>query len=71
MADAKPVRIECIVNPDVHLGDGRILKGPVKDGTKTVRHGDVAEVDAALADFLLERGQVQTTTKDVTVFPVD
>lgn len=63
----KTVRIECIVNPDVHLGDGRALKGPVKDGTKTVKPGDVAEVDQALADFLIERGQVKETKLDVTV----
>jgi hypothetical protein len=67
MADAKPVRIECIVNPDVHLGDGRVLTGPVRQGTKTVQHGDVAEVDADTAEFLIERGQVQPTKRDVTV----
>lgn len=69
MANAAPktVRIECIVNPDVHLGDGRVLKGPVREGTKTVTHGDVAEVEADLAHFLIERGQVHETKRDVTV----
>lgn len=66
-AAPKPIRIECIVNPDVHLGDGRVLKGPKKEGTKTTKHGDVAEVDADLAEFLIERGQVTKTTRDVTV----
>lgn len=67
----KPVRIECLVNPDVHLGDGRVLKGPKKEGTKTIRHGDVAEVDAELAEFLIDRGQVKETKLDVTVFAED
>jgi hypothetical protein len=63
----KTVRIECIVNPDVHLGDGRVLQGPVREGTKTVRRGDVAEVDAEIAKFLIDRGQVHETKRDVTV----
>jgi hypothetical protein len=67
----KTVRIECIVNPDVHLGDGRRLMGPVREGTKTVQHGDVAEVDEQTAKFLIKRGQVQETKRDVTVFPED
>lgn len=71
MTDTKLVKIECTCNPDVHIGDGRVLKGPTKDGTKTVKHGDVTEVDAALADFLIERGQVQKTDKPVTVFVLE
>ena len=67
MTEAKPIKIECVVNPDVHLGDGRVLKGPIKEGTKTTKAGDVAEVDAKLADFLIDRGQVQKTDKPVTV----
>ena len=73
MAEATPktVRIECIVNPDVHLGDGRVLQGPVREGTKTIRHGDVAEVDSATAKFLIDRGQVHETKRDVTVSAED
>lgn len=63
----KPVRVECIVNPDVHLGDGRVLRGPVKAGTKTVKPGDVAEVDSDLAKQLLDNGQCKKTDLDVTV----
>jgi len=70
-APAKTVRIECICNPDVHLGDGRVLKGPKKDGTKTVKPGDVAEVDDEVAVFLIDRGQVKETKLDVTVFVED
>lgn len=65
---AKTVRIECTVNPDVHLGDGRALKGPVREGTKTIKHGDVVEVDADTAKFLIDRGQVIESKRDVTVF---
>ena len=57
MAD---VKVECIVNPDVHLGDGRVLKGPEKEG-------DVAEIDAGMAKFLIDRGQVKKSDLDVTV----
>lgn len=71
MTEAKTVLIECIVNPDVHLGDGRVLKGPVKDGTITVSPGEVAEVDAKLAAFLIDRGQVKETTLEATVFVED
>jgi hypothetical protein len=67
----KAIRIECIVNPDVHLGDGRVLKGPIKEGTKTIVHGDVAEVPADLGEFLVERGQVHATKRDVTVHELD
>lgn len=67
----KLVRIECIVNPDVHLGDGRVLKGPVKEGTKTTKSGDVAEVDAALADMLVDNGQVKVSKSDITVLIED
>lgn len=67
MTDAKLIKIECICTPDVHLGDGRVLNGPVKEGTKTIQSGDVAEVDAELAAFLIDRGQVQKTDKPVTV----
>lgn len=63
----KLIRIECTVNPDVHLGDGRALKGPKREGTKLVQHGDVAEVSADIAEFLIERGQVQKTTRPITV----
>lgn len=65
--EPKTARIECVVNPDVHLGDGRVLNGPVREGTKVVKHGDVAEVDSALADFLIERGQCVASKRDVTV----
>ncbi len=71
MSEAKAVLIECIVNPDVHLGDGRVLKGPVREGTKTISPGEVAEVDAKLAAFLIDRGQVKETTRDATVFVED
>jgi hypothetical protein len=64
MAD---VKVECIVNPDVHLGDGRVLKGPEKEGTKTIKAGDVAEVVAEMAKFLIDRGQVKKSDLDVTV----
>lgn len=63
----KTVRIECICNPDVHLGDGRRLIGPVRDGTKVTKHGDVAEVGADLAKLLIDNGQVQESKRDVTV----
>lgn len=68
---SKFVRIECIVLPDVHLGDGRRLLGPVKEGTKTVKHGDVAEVDETIALLLIDNGQAQESTRDVTVGPVE
>lgn len=67
---AKPatlVRIECVCNPDVHLGDGRCLLGPVKDGTKTTKHGDVAEVDADLALVLIDNGQCIESKREITV----
>lgn len=67
MTVAKLVRIECTVNPDVHLGDGRRLLGPIKEGTKTIKRGDVAEVDKGLADFLIERGQAAVSTAEITV----
>jgi hypothetical protein len=67
MADTKSVLIECIVSPDVHIGDGRVLKGPVKEGTCTVKAGDVAEVDPEIAALLIDRGQVKETKRDVTV----
>mgnify|MGYP003577899904 CR=1 FL=1 len=57
--EAKDVEIECIVNPDVHLGDGRVLKGPVKEGTKTIEAGERAFVDPETAKFLIDRGQVK------------
>lgn len=63
----KPVRVECICNPDVHLGDGRRLLGPVKEGTKVVKHGDVAEVPADVALLLIDNGQVQESKRDITV----
>lgn len=67
MTDIKSVRVECIVNPDVHLGDGRILRGPVREGTKTIKHGDVAEVSPDLAKLLIDNGQVHKTDREVTV----
>lgn len=67
----KLVRVECIVLPDVHLGDGRRLVGPVKEGTRTVNPGDVAEVDENIALLLIDNGQVQETSKEVTVGPVE
>lgn len=67
MTIAKTVKIECTCNPDVHLGDGRVLKGPKREGTAVTVPGDVAEVDADLAKFLIDRGQVKETTRDVTV----
>lgn len=73
MAEAatKLIRVECICNPDVHLGDGRRLVGPERDGTKIKVHGDVAEVDEDLATLLLTNGQVQETKRDVTVPALD
>lgn len=67
MADKK-VRIECICNPDLHIGDGRILLGPVKEGTKTVVPGGVTEVDQAIADQLINDGQAIESKRDITVF---
>lgn len=67
MAEAKKIRIEAICNPDVHLGDGRVLQGPVKEGTKTIKPGDVAEVDSDIAKQLIDAGQVVESDKDVTV----
>jgi hypothetical protein len=67
MTEAKTVRIECTCNPDVHLGDGRRLIGPVRDGTKIARHGDVAEVSADVALLLIDNGQAQETKRPVTV----
>lgn len=63
----KPVRIECVCNPDVHLGDGRRLLGPVKEGTKTTKHGDVAEVSADIALMLIDNGQAIESKRDITV----
>lgn len=63
----KPVRIECVCNPDVHLGDGRRLLGPVKEGTKTTKHGDVAEVPADIALMLIDNGQAIESKRDITV----
>lgn len=70
-AASKLVRVECSCNPDVHLGDGRRLLGPVRDGTKIVKHGDVADVDPDVAKLLLDNGQVQKSTREVTVGPVE
>lgn len=67
MTEAKLVRIECNCNPDVHLGDGRRLLGPVREGTKIVKHGDVAEVTAHLAEQLIESGQCLASKRDITV----
>lgn len=63
----KPVRVECVCNPDVHLGDGRRLLGPIKEGTKTTKHGDVAEVSADIALMLIDNGQVIESKRDITV----
>ena len=63
----KPVRVECVCNPDVHLGDGRRLLGPVKEGTKTTKHGDVAEASADIALMLIDNGQVIESKRDITV----
>jgi hypothetical protein len=71
MAEAKLIRVECTCSPDVHLGDGRRLLGPVKEGTKTVKHGDVAEVSEDIAVLLIDNGQAQESTKDITVGPAD
>jgi hypothetical protein len=68
MTEQKQVRIECICNPDLHIGDGRILLGPVKNGTKTVVPGGVAEVDKDIADMLINDGQAIESKRDVTVF---
>lgn len=67
MTEAKLVRIECNCNPDVHLGDGRRLRGPVRAGTKIVKHGDVAEVPADIADMLIDSGQAVATKREITV----
>ncbi|HKR17652.1 hypothetical protein [Rhizorhapis sp.] len=70
MTEAKLVRIECNCSPDVHLGDGRRLLGPVREGTRVVKHGDVAEVEEALANHLLDSGQCIPTKRPVTVEPL-
>lgn len=67
MTEAKAIRVECICNPDVHLGDGRRLWGPKREGTKIVVRGDVAEVEADLAQLLIDNGQVMATKLPVTV----
>ena len=67
MAEEKLVRVECNCNPDVHLGDGRRLVGPVREGTKIIKHGDVAEVPAGLAKLLVDNGQCIETKREVTV----
>jgi hypothetical protein len=67
MAEPKTVLIECIVSPDVHIGDGRVLKGPVREGTCTVKAGDVAEVDPEIAAILIDRGQVKETKRAITI----
>lgn len=64
------VRIECLVNPDLHLGDGRVLKGPVKEGTRTVESGDVADTTPEIAQQLIDAGQAKETSADVTVGPL-
>lgn len=70
-AETKLVRVECLCTPDVHLGDGRVLKGPVKAGTKTVKHGDVAEVEPDLAKLLIDNGQATKTDRDITIFSIE
>jgi hypothetical protein len=65
--EEKPVRIECNCNPDVHLGDGRRLNGPVREGTKIIKHGDVAEVSPEIAKQLIDSGQCVKTDREVTV----
>lgn len=67
---AKLIRVECICNPDVHLGDGRRLLGPVREGTKMIKRGDVAEVNEDIAMLLLDNGQVVESKHPVTVYPV-
>lgn len=64
---AKLVRIECNCNPDVHLGDGRRLLGPVREGTKIIKHGDVAEVESEIAQMLIDSGQCLPSKRPVTV----
>lgn len=65
-AAPKLIRVECICNPDVHLGDGRRLVGPKREGTKIVKHGHVAEIDPALAEVLIDNGQVKETKLELT-----
>lgn len=67
MAAPTQVAVQCVCNPDVHLGDGRVLKGPVKEGTVVKTPGDVALVDPDLADFLVKRGQVVKVSSDSEV----
>ena len=67
MTEPKTVRIECTCNPDVHLGDGRRLVGPVKEGTKTTKGGDVAEVSEDVAKLLIDNGQAQESKRPITV----
>ncbi|MFD1104586.1 hypothetical protein [Sphingobium olei] len=62
----KLVRIECVCNPDLHLGDGRRLIGPVREGTRVVQHGYVAEVDADLAGILIDNGQAKESKLALT-----
>jgi hypothetical protein len=67
----KLVRIEGLVNPDVHVGDGRVLKGPERNGTRLVKRGDVTEVSQEIADILIGNGQAALSTANVTVFLPD
>lgn len=71
MTAEKLVNVECICNPDVHLGDGRVLTGPQREGTKVVVPGQVSAVTRELADLLLENGQVKETARESTVFVED
>ena len=71
MSVEKLVNIECICSPDVHLGDGRVLDGPQREGTKVVVPGQVSAVTRELADLLIDNGQVKETTREPTVFVED
>lgn len=75
MPAAKPetdtVNIECLCNPDVHIGDGRVLQGPQREGTVVVVPGQVTSVSREIADQLIARGQVRETDRPATVFIED
>lgn len=71
MASVNLVNIECICSPDVHLGDGRVLAGPQREGTKVITPGQVSAVSQELAMLLIDNGQAKETKREPTVFLED
>lgn len=71
MASKPLVNVECLCNPDVHIGDGRVLEGPQKEGTRVVVPGQVTAVARDVADHLIANGQVRETDRKPTVFIED